>query len=62
MTSVEGHKDQKILVFLGGGCSLETEPLATIAGHYYKIPTVKLNFLIEPLLLEYCHALTLNMY
>ena len=49
MTSVEGHKDQKILVFLGGGCSLETEPLATIAGHYYKIPTVKLNFLIEPL-------------
>lgn len=29
-----------MLFFFGGACSLETEPLATIAGNFYKIPTV----------------------
>ena len=33
-------EDQKVLFFFGGACSLETEPLATIAGNFYKIPTV----------------------
>lgn len=40
--SIERQTDegQKVLFFFGGACSLETEPLATIAGNFYKIPTV----------------------
>ena len=38
--SIELHKDHKVLFFFGGACSLETEPLASLAGNFYKIPTV----------------------
>ena len=36
----EGENDPRIL-FLGGGCSLATEPLAALAGRFYKISMVR---------------------
>ena len=40
--SIERQTDENqiVMFFFGGACSLETEPLATIAGNFYKIPTV----------------------
>ena len=35
----QGRNVTKIM-FFGGGCSLATEPLAALAGRFYKIPMV----------------------
>ena len=32
------------IMFLGGGCSLATEPLAALAGHFYNVTQVSLIF------------------
>lgn len=53
--SIEAHENHKVLFFFGGACSLETEPLATIAGNFYKIPTVNL---INAWYKEYSHAIS----
>ena len=34
------------IMFLGGGCSLATEPLAALAGRFYQIPIVSLHVIV----------------
>ena len=37
-------RQRKYAVYLGGGCSLATEPLAVISGNFYKIPIVSQQY------------------
>lgn len=43
INSIVLSEDENKFMFLGGGCSLDTEPLAALAGRYYQIPFVSLS-------------------
>ena len=40
-------------MFLGGGCSLATEPLAALAGRFYQISMVRTKFYVVPCFVSY---------
>ena len=40
------RKTDPRIMFLGGGCSLATEPLAALAGRFYQIPIVSLHVIV----------------